>query len=116
MVAIRCVNAMHWQAVREGPHSNSVGFLLHNTMACVTTVAGTIKKPFRCVRLSELRHKHASMRDLFQCKCPSACIKANAGRFGALTNTSHEQINRHKHVKAAAHSSASVSGRRAKSG
>lgn len=26
------------QAVREGPHSNSVGFLLHNTMAYVTTI------------------------------------------------------------------------------
>lgn len=31
------------QAVREGPHLNSVGSLLHNTVACVTTIAGTRK-------------------------------------------------------------------------
>lgn len=49
--AIRCVSATHMragrqagrQAVREGPHSNSVGSVLHNTVACVTAIAGTIK-------------------------------------------------------------------------
>lgn len=30
------MNATHRQAVREGPHSNSVGSLLHNTVAYVT--------------------------------------------------------------------------------
>lgn len=53
--AILCLNAMHRQAVCEGPHSNSVGFLLHNTTACVTTIAGTIK-PFRRVPYLNLGH------------------------------------------------------------
>lgn len=54
----------HAQAVCEGPHSNSVGFLLHNTVAYVTTIAGTIK-PFRCVRRAKLTHKHAAVSALF---------------------------------------------------
>lgn len=55
VLAILCLNAMHRQAVCEGPHSNSVGFLLHNTTACVTTIAGTIK-PFRRVPYLNLGH------------------------------------------------------------
>ncbi len=73
----RVLNAMHKQAVCEGPHSNSVGFLLHNTMAYVTTIAGTIK-PFRCVRLSKFSHKHASASDLSQCKRPAVCYKSGS--------------------------------------
>ena len=74
------------QAVREGPHSNSVGFLLHNIMAYVTAIAGTIK-PFRCVQRSKWRHKRASVRDAFQCKCPSACSKSDGSQDLAYWQT-----------------------------
>lgn len=96
VLAILCLNAMHRQAVCEGPHSNSVGFLLHNTTACVTTIAGTIK-PFRRVPYLNLGHNTplSAIYSLFVVPpllllllCPSVCSKAIAHRISALTNTS----------------------------
>lgn len=43
------MNATHRQAVREGPHSNSVGSLLHNTVAYVTNHSRDHLKQVRCV-------------------------------------------------------------------
>lgn len=73
--ALWCRNAMHRPS--EGPHSNSVGFLLHNTVAYVTTIAGTIK-PFRCAQCGQSqRAQQTAVKDLFCIYLDSSvCTKA----------------------------------------
>lgn len=66
----------------EGPHSNSVGFLLHNTMAYV--ISGTIKTiPVDQVNTQTRRWQ--TLLSSFPCKCLSDSSKA-ASHCNALVN------------------------------